>query len=76
MSGASANSRRWWIGGGVNVATVLGAIGGLCAVLALCALSYWIGRMVQAAADFDALAEALTPPEGADDLASDHWGVP
>lgn len=56
--------------------TALGIAAGVCAVIFLCALSYWIGRMVQAAADFDALAEALRPTDGADELASDHWGVP
>ncbi|MGE0295035.1 MAG: hypothetical protein AB7P97_22025 [Hyphomonadaceae bacterium] len=56
--------------------TALGIAAGVCALISLCALSYWVGRMVQAAADFDALAEALTPPEGAEELASDHWGVP
>ena len=56
--------------------TTLGIAAGVSALICLCALSYWIGRMVQAAADFDALAEALTPPEGADELASDPWVGP
>lgn len=56
--------------------TTLGIAAGVSALICLCALSYWIGRMVQAAADFDALAEALCPSDGADELASDHWGVP
>ena len=56
--------------------TALVIAAGVCAVIFLCALSYWVGRKAQAAADFDALAEALRPPEGADELASDHWGVP
>ena len=56
--------------------TTLGIAAGVSALICLCALSYWIGRMVQAAADFDALAEALRPTDGADELASDHWGVP
>jgi len=56
--------------------TALGIAAGVCAVISLCALSYWVGRMVQAAADFDALAEALRPSDGADEMASDHWGVP
>jgi len=60
----------------VSGMTALGIAAVLSALIFLCALSYWIGRMVQAAADFDALAEALRPTDGADELASDHWGVP
>ena len=56
--------------------TALGIAAGVSVVVFLCALSYWVGRKAQAAADFDALAEALRPSDGADELASDHWGVP
>lgn len=58
----------------------LGIAAGVCAVIfvviLLCALSYWIGRRAQAAATLDALEEALRSLDDADELASDHWGVP
>jgi len=60
----------------VSGMTALGIAAGVSVVIFLCALSYWAGRKAQAAADFDALAEALRPSDGADELASDHWGVP
>lgn len=49
---------------------------GVWLVIGLCALSYWIGTRVQAAATLDALEEALRSLDDADELASDHWGVP
>ena len=54
----------------------ISAISGAAVIGFMCFVSYWIGRKAQAAANFDALAKARWPTNGADELASDHWGVP
>ena len=56
--------------------SIIGVISGGVVVGFMCFVSYWIGRKAQAAANFDALAKARWPTNGADELASDHWGVP
>ena len=60
----------------------LGAIGWLCSVLALCALSFWLGMRVQARRDFRSFESMLRAGADVDDdeptvrQESDHYGVP
>ena len=54
----------------------------LCGVLALCALSFWLGMRVQARRDFRSFVSMLRAGADVDDdeptvqQESDHYGVP
>jgi len=62
--------------------TALGIAAGVCAVISLCALSYWIGTRVQARRDFRAFESMFRAGADVDDdeptvqQESDHLGIP
>ena len=53
----------------------LGAIGWLCSVLALCALSFWLGMRVQARRDFRSFESMFRAPEKDASLPQVAWDV-
>lgn len=59
----------------MNAATLFSAIALLCAVLALCVLSYWLGMRVQARRDFRAFASMFRATEKAPSLPQFAWDV-